>query len=238
MGSCSPPTRRWRCVVGYLLGSIPFGLLLTQAAGPRRRAQHRLRQHRRHQRAAHRAQGAGRRHAAARPAQGHGRGAARRRDRQALRAPSTPSSCAYVGGPRRLPRPHLSGLAALSRAARASRPTSACCSACTGRRRSCSAWCGLAVAAATRYSSLAALAGTRRRRALLPASRARLACCSSSSWPLLIFCKHHANIRRLLAGEESKIGADRRPEARRRGLRPRRCRRRRSTPPSGWPACA
>jgi glycerol-3-phosphate acyltransferase PlsY len=46
-------------LLGYLLGSIPFGLLLTRLAA-RATCAHRLRQYRRHQRAAHRPQGAGR----------------------------------------------------------------------------------------------------------------------------------------------------------------------------------
>ena len=121
------------------------------------------------------------------------------------------------GRPRRLPRPHLPGVAAASRAARASPPTSACCSACIGRRRSCSAWCGSAVAAGTRYSSLAALAATVA--VVLYYLRHRLgrACLFILIMSLLIFVKHHANIRRLLAGEESKIGA-RQSSSRSRGL--------------------
>ena len=146
-------------LVGYLLGSIPFGLLLTQRRGPRRRAQDRLRQHRRHQRAAHRPQGARRRHAAARHAEGHGCRAARLRGRQALRRlrglPARPTSPASAPSSATSSR---SGSA--SRAARASPPTSACCSACIGRRPSCSAWCGSASPLVWRYSSLAALAAT------------------------------------------------------------------------------
>ena len=42
------------CLVGYLLGSIPFGLLLTTDGGPRRHPRHRVGQYRRDQRAAHR----------------------------------------------------------------------------------------------------------------------------------------------------------------------------------------
>ena len=57
--------------LGYLLGSIPFGLLLTKAFGGPRHPRHRLRQYRRHQCAAHRPQGARRRDAALRHAEGH-----------------------------------------------------------------------------------------------------------------------------------------------------------------------
>ena len=46
---------------GYLLGSIPFGLLLTRAAGLGDVRKHRLGQYRRDQRAAHRQQEARRR---------------------------------------------------------------------------------------------------------------------------------------------------------------------------------
>ena len=59
---------------GYLLGSIPFGLIFTRFAGTQDIRTHRLRQHRRDQRAAHRPQGARRGDAARRHAQGHRRG--------------------------------------------------------------------------------------------------------------------------------------------------------------------
>ena len=88
---------------------------------PRRHPRHRLRQYRRHQRAAHRPQGSRGRDPAPRRAQGHGCGA----DRPALRGDEP----ALVGRARRLSRPSLPGLAAVSRAARASPPISACCSA-------------------------------------------------------------------------------------------------------------
>ncbi len=41
-------------IIGYLLGSIPFGLVLTKLAGTAGPALDRLRQYRRHQCAAHR----------------------------------------------------------------------------------------------------------------------------------------------------------------------------------------
>jgi glycerol-3-phosphate acyltransferase PlsY len=68
----------------------------------------------------------------------------------------------------------------------------------------CVVW--LAVAMGSRYSSLAALSGT----------IAVVLYYAATGWAglpiilimaLLIFAKHHANIRRLRAGEESKIGA-------------------------------
>ena len=60
-------------LLGYLLGSIPFGLILTRLAGPRRHPRHRLGQYRRDQRAAHRPQGPRRRDAHPRRAEGHRR---------------------------------------------------------------------------------------------------------------------------------------------------------------------
>ena len=57
-------------LVGYLLGSIPFGLLLTRAAGLGGHPQGRIGQYRRHQCAAHRPQGAGRSDPAARCLEG------------------------------------------------------------------------------------------------------------------------------------------------------------------------
>jgi len=68
----------------------------------------------------------------------------------------------------------------------------------------CMVWLGVALS--TRYSSLAALAAT----------IVVVLYYAITGWAglplilvisLLIFAKHHANIRRLLAGEESKIGA-------------------------------
>ena len=93
---------------------------------PRRCPQDRLRQYRRHQCAAHRPQGPCRRDAAARRAEGHGRGAHRR----LCSAPN-----AALIGRRSAPfsaTSFRSGSA--SRAARASPPISACCSASPGRR--------------------------------------------------------------------------------------------------------
>jgi glycerol-3-phosphate acyltransferase PlsY len=67
----------------------------------------------------------------------------------------------------------------------------------------CLVW--LAVAMATRYSSLAALAGTAAV-VLYYAATGWAGLPLISVMSLLIFAKHHTNIRRLLAGEESKIG--------------------------------
>ena len=55
-GSCLTVRHPARCL-GYLLGSIPFGLLLTRLAGTPGHPRHRLGQYRRDQRAAHRPQG-------------------------------------------------------------------------------------------------------------------------------------------------------------------------------------
>ena len=114
-------------------GLDPVRTAAHQGGRPRRHPHHRLGQHRRDQRAAHRQQGARRRDAAARCAEGHRRpccsprsGAVRHRHRR-RRWPSRPASAPSSATSIR------SGSA--SRAARASPPTSACCSGCTGRRR-------------------------------------------------------------------------------------------------------
>ena len=127
---------------GYLLGSIPFGLLLTRARRPGRRARDRLGQHRRHQRAAHRQQGARGRHAAARRAEGRCRRPPGRVSRR--------SQCGSGRRPRRLPRPRVSRSGSASRAARASPPISACCSVSLGRLPSLSSAIWLAMAAILR----------------------------------------------------------------------------------------
>ncbi len=88
---------------GYLLGSIPFGVILTRLAGTQDLRSHRLRQYRRDQCAAHRPQRAGGCHADRRRAQGHDCGACvRTRRRSQFRA------CRRL---RRLRRASLSGLA-------------------------------------------------------------------------------------------------------------------------------
>ena len=90
-------------LLGYLLGSIPFGLILTKTRRHAGSALDRLRQYRRHQRAAHRPQGPRRGDADLRHAQGHGRGGDRRLLRRTERRDA--------GGARRLSRPSVSGLA-------------------------------------------------------------------------------------------------------------------------------
>ena len=69
----------------------------------------------------------------------------------------------------------------------------------------CLVWVGVALA--SRYSSLAALCGTVGGRALLPAVIGQAGLLFILIMSMLVFVKHHGNIRRLLAGEESKIGA-------------------------------
>ena len=71
--------------LGYLLGSIPFGVVLTRLAGAGRSAHDRLGQHRRDQRSAHRTQGPCGGDARPRRAEGD----ARRRSRAVLFGPTT-----------------------------------------------------------------------------------------------------------------------------------------------------
>ncbi len=134
-----------------LLGSIPFGLLLTRAVRRARHPFHRLRQHRRDQRAAHRPQGPRRRDPARRHAQRHRRGA---RSRGYLFG----RDAAHRRRPGRLSRSPVFRCGSGSRAARASRPSSACCSAFS--------WVAVLIFAVhldrrspllTRYSSLSGL---------------------------------------------------------------------------------
>ena len=75
----------------------------------------------------------------------------------------------------------------------------------------CGIW--LAVAALFRYSSLAALVALAAAPLLmLVFADASYAVCTALL-TVLAFVRHHANIRRLLAGDEPKIGRDRRGEA-------------------------
>ena len=94
--TCRRSSLRRSCclLLGYALGSIPFGLLLTRAAGAGDVRADRLGQYRRHQRAADRPQGPRRRHPAARRGQGRGGGAARRPD---LAGRPQPSQLAAIG---------------------------------------------------------------------------------------------------------------------------------------------
>ncbi len=105
-------------LLGYLLGSIPFGMVLTKLAGTQDLRSIGSRQYRRHQRAAHRPQGPRRGDADRRHAQGHGRGHHRRLLRR--------RQCGDAGRARRLPRPPLPGLAQIQRRQRRRRPISAC----------------------------------------------------------------------------------------------------------------
>jgi glycerol-3-phosphate acyltransferase PlsY len=91
-------------------------------------------------------------------------------------------------------------------AARASPPSSACCWASISRLPSSSAWSGRQVAATTRYSSLAALSATVAV-VLFYIAFGQAGLLFILIMAILIFLKHEGNIRRLLAGEESRIGA-------------------------------
>ena len=115
--------------------------------------------------------------------------------------------CAYVAGPRRLPRPHLSRSGC---AFEGGKGVATFIGVLIGVHWPaalvfCLVWAG--VAAATRYSSLAALAATVAVVLYYLLSPAGLGLLFILIMSALIFVKHHANIRRLLAGEESKIGA-------------------------------
>ena len=199
---------------GYLLGSIPFGLVLTRAAGPRRHPRDRLRQYRRDQRAAHRAQGSGARDAAARRRQGRPgavagalacwRSSPADRDRSGRRR-------------RRFCRPLLSGVAWLQRRQgrrdflrRAVRRRLAA-GDIGGRRpgsrsRPCFGYSSLAALGAAAIAPVAAaIAGFE-----LFANRVHRAAGG------LIFWRHRANIARLRAGTEPRIGG----ASKRRGRQP------------------
>ena len=153
---------------GYLLGSIPFGLLLTRAAGLGDVRDDRLGQYRRDQRAAHRPKGPGRGDLAARCRQGRGGGAARLGDLAGLALAPLPASPPFSATS--IP----SGCA--SRAARGSPP-------CRHRRR-------LALADDARRGR--GLAAGRARHAAIPRSAAssrrsrapvdRGGCSAASTW--------------------------------------------------------
>ncbi len=183
-------------LMGYLMGSIPFGLLLTRAAGLGDIPQRRFRQHRRHQRAAHRPQRTCGGHPAAGCAEGRGCRAdrrpggatARRRRRRGRRAgPHVPVLAGFKGGkcrPTTLGR-HVGPVLAVGAIA-------------------CAAW--LLLAAAFRYSSLAALLSVVV--AAIAAwfmTDARAAMLLTLLVPL-VWVRHHENIARLLNGTEPKIG--------------------------------
>ena len=205
--SCIPPTRRWRCSLGYLLGSIPFGLLLTQAAGL----------------GDVRKIGSGNIGATNVLRTGHkGLAAAtllldalkgtvavlhRRTSSARATAASRPSALLHRR-PRRLPRPPLPRLAPLHTAARASPPTSACCSALHWPP-------ALALLPGLARGGAARRAIPRWRRWLPPLVCRRALLLATGQAGSAVhpahrasdLHKHHANIRRLLAGEERKIGA-------------------------------
>ena len=180
-----------------LLGSIPFGLILTRFAGPRRRAGDRLGQYRRDQRAAHRPQGARRRDPAGRRPEGHRGGADR---------PEPGRGAGARRRPRRLPRPPLPGLARVQGR--------------QGRRDLHRRAARLQPAGARHLRG--DLARTRlRAQILVPGGarglgrRRRSPCGRSARRPqawlflvmgVLLWWKHAPNIRRLASGTEGRIG--------------------------------
>ena len=185
-------------VLAYLLGSIPFGVLITRALGlgdlrsigsGNIGATNVLRTGNK---------GGRRRDAAARRRQGRRRGPRRPRPRRRGRGDA--------GRPRGLPRPSLPGLAAASAAARASRPSSGVTLALAwpAGLAACATW--LATAFATRYSSLAALVAAATTPLWLVLFGPPGAVWLGVALAVLVFVRHRANISRLLAGTESKIG--------------------------------
>ena len=183
------------------LGSIPFGVLITRALGLGDLRAHRLGQHRRHQRAPHRQQGAP-------PPRRCSSTAARARVAVLVARALAGETGGDGRGLRRLPRPPLPGLAEVPRR--------------QGRRH------------LPRRHAGARLAGRPRRLRHLARDRLRLpllslaALVAAATTPLwlalfgrpdavwlgvalaaLVFVRHHANIRRLLAGTEPRIGTGR-----------------------------
>ena len=167
-------------------------------ARPRRPSRHRLGQHRRDQRAPHRQQGRRRRDADPRRRQG-------RRRRAASPAPSPARARRWSpASPPSSATSSRSGSA--SAAARASRPSSASCSPSPGRPASPPALTWLATAFAFRFSSLAALVAAASTPLWLWVFGRADAVWLGVALAVLVFVRHHANIRRLLAGTEPRIG--------------------------------
>ncbi len=112
-----------------------------------------------------------------------------------------------LAGLARLPRPRVSRSGCSFAAARASPPTSACCSALDWRAAVafCAIW--LLVAVLTRYSSLSALVAALVAPVGLFAIGDHATALLAALMSALLIYKHRANIRRLAAGEEPRIGA-------------------------------
>ena len=125
--ACCSPSVVLSFGFGYLLGSIPFGLILAKLAGLGDVRADRLRQYRRDQCVAHRQQGACAAPRCCSIAEGHRRRAGWGR----ISGPTPAMACRA----RRLSRPSLSGLARLSRRQGRGDLSSACCSGSTGLPR-------------------------------------------------------------------------------------------------------
>ena len=93
-----------------------------------------------------------------------------------------------------------------SRAARGSRPISVSCLRSPGRSASCSCVIWLAIAAITRYSSLAGLIASAAVPVALLFGGWQLAALLFVLLTVLLWVRHYENIARLLGGTESKIG--------------------------------
>ncbi len=186
----------------YLIGSIPFALLLARKWGVRRSASHRQRKHRCRQRVAR-----------VRGTSWRGRCHPRRRQGRSRRAGGGSSGgCAVRGGACRLRRggrSHLPGLASFPRRARGWQPR-AVCSACCCRWRCLPRLSAFAATIwATRYisaGSVIAIARACRTVAYATGAPASVVAAACASAALIVF-RHRSNLMRVRGGTERRVGA-------------------------------